>query len=113
MSNQPNSDPIVPNPVSRWKKNELHQQHLSAFLVSEAGQSFLEALRYLAAPQSPVPPGFQGEDAVASRALQYSELVGYHNAVQNIMALATTAHLAQPAPLPKPWQGSRLQHTQD
>lgn len=100
------AESIAPTPLSRWNSNEVNQQELSRFLTSPVGAELLNVLRFLAAPQSPVPPGHQGEDAVSGRALQYSELVGYHNALNNLLAL-TSPNVA-PAPLPQPWKGTRF-----
>jgi len=98
----------APTPLTRWQQNETNQRDLAAFLASPTGQDLTNVLRFLATPQSPLPPGHQGEDPVASRALQYSELVGYHNALQNLQAL--TSPVATHVNLPKPWKGTRFQN---
>jgi|TARA_R110000772_G_scaffold7287_3_gene24986 hypothetical protein len=101
---------VSPTPLTRWQQNESNQIQLAEFLASPVGQDLTNVLRYLASPTSPVPPGSQGEEPIAARALQYSELVGYHNALNNLQALTNPRVVTQE--VPKPWRGTRFQSEQ-
>jgi hypothetical protein len=99
--------PDTPTPWTRWRKNQQYQQELATFLAGPTGTAMLEVLRYLATPLTPAVPEHLGDNPLERRAMQYSEMVGYHQGLQNMISLSIPA--AQPTPLPRPWQGRAQQ----
>ena len=90
-------------PWTRWRKNPAYQSELAAFLASPTGSLLLDTLRFLATPQSPAVPDQLGGTPLERRAMQFSELVGYHQGLNNLISLSVPA--AVPVFLPRPWEG--------